>query len=98
MSPEAGLLASIAEYMSLTDREYRKQFYNALNYLQSGRGKSEVDEYDQYYVPVYMDVENYFNPELPIDEGAFLVGLAAGFALNFDEDRSVKQRLWQKVI
>lgn len=31
------------------------------------------------YVPVYWDVEDYFNTNLPLEEGAFLVGLAAGF-------------------
>ena len=34
------------------------------------------------YVPVYWDVEDYFNTELPLEEGAFLVGLAAGFVDN----------------
>lgn len=32
------------------------------------------------YETVYMDIEDYFNTELPMDLGAFLVALAAGFA------------------
>ncbi|WP_126383545.1 hypothetical protein [Actinomyces howellii] len=37
------------------------------------------------YVPVYWDVEDYFNTELPLEEGAFLVGLAAGFVASCKE-------------
>ncbi len=32
------------------------------------------------YACVYLDIEDYFNTELPLDSAAFLLGLAAGFA------------------
>ena len=45
------------------------------------------------YVPVYWDVEDYFNTELPLEEGAFLVGLAAGFVDNCEGAKIVTQVL-----
>ncbi|WP_103063176.1 hypothetical protein [Actinomyces qiguomingii] len=141
--------------MALSDREYRKAFYQALN-IQQGRSMSEEDEYERFYVPiyaspngpagpdlvaeiinaidfttggsvqllsgyrgagkttelmrlrrkldperyvpVYWDVEDYFNTELPIDEGTFLVGLAAGFVDNCEDaglpQDKLRERLW----
>ncbi|PIF01723.1 MAG: hypothetical protein CR979_02080, partial [Propionibacterium sp.] len=140
--------------MALSDRDYRKEFYAALNTLQGARALTEMEEYEKYYVPiyaqddgpagpdlvaeiknaiefttggsvqllsgyrgagkttelmrlcrqidsehylpVYWDIENYFNPELPIDEGAFLVGLAAGFVENCKE-AEIQQSLWDRI-
>lgn len=142
--------------MALSDREYRKAFYQALN-IQQGRSMlSEKDEYERFYVPiyadpdgpagpdlvteiinaidftiggsvqllsgyrgagkttelmrlrrqldperyvpVYWDVEDYFNTELPIDEGTFLVGLAAGFVDNCKDadlpQDKLRERIW----
>ncbi len=49
------------------------------------------------YLPVYWDVEHYFSTELPLEEGAFLVGLAAGFVDSCDQAKVPQQRLRERV-
>ena len=49
------------------------------------------------YVPVYWDVEDYFNTELPLEEGAFLVGLAAGFVDNCDGAGIPREKLTERL-
>ena len=50
------------------------------------------------YVPVYCDVEDYFNTELPLEAGAFFIGLAAGFVDNCEAAEvpreSLRERMW----
>ncbi len=45
------------------------------------------------YVPVYLDIEDYLNTELPLDGGSLLIALAAGFVDNCDEVDVPKQKL-----
>lgn len=45
------------------------------------------------YVPVYLDIEDYLNTELPLDGGSLLIALAAGFVDNCDEADVPKQKL-----
>jgi len=49
------------------------------------------------YVPVYWDIEDYFNTELPLEEGAFLVGLAAGFVDNCEGAGIPKEKLTERI-
>lgn len=49
------------------------------------------------YLPIYWDVEDYFNTELPLDEGAFLVGMAAGLVESLPEGEVSKENLWDRV-
>ena len=49
------------------------------------------------YVPVYWDIEDYFNTELPLEEGAFLVGLAAGFVDNCEGAGIPKEKLIDRI-
>lgn len=51
----------------------------------------------QAYVPIYFDVEDYFNTELPVDEGSFLIGLAAGFVASCEEAEVPKDNLIQRL-
>ncbi len=48
------------------------------------------------YLPIYWDAEDYFNTELPLDEGAFLVGMAAGLVESLPEGEVPKERLWNR--
>ncbi len=45
------------------------------------------------YVPVYMDIEDYLNTELPLDGGSLLIALAAGFVDNCEEAAVPRQKL-----
>jgi hypothetical protein len=47
------------------------------------------------YVPVYLDIEDYLNTELPLDGGSLLIliALAAEFVDNCDEADVPKQKL-----
>ena len=54
------------------------------------RLKRELDH--DVYFPVYFDVEDYFNTELPLEAGTFLVALAAGFVDNLKEVDGLKQK------
>ena len=49
------------------------------------------------YVPVYWDIEDYFNTELPLKEWAFLVGLAAGFVDNCEGAGIPKEKLIDRI-
>ena len=49
------------------------------------------------YVPVYWDIEDYFNTELPLEEGAFLVGLAAGFVDNCEGAGIPREKLIDQI-
>ena len=49
------------------------------------------------YVPVYWDIEDYFNTELPLKEWAFLVGLAAGFVDNCEGAGIPKEKLTERI-
>ncbi|TFH51263.1 hypothetical protein E4J66_12575 [Actinomyces viscosus] len=49
------------------------------------------------YVPVYFDIEDYFNTELPLEVGTFLIGLAAGFVDNCEAIDGLKQKLYRRV-
>ena len=49
------------------------------------------------YVPVYWDIEDYFNTELPLKEWAFLVGLAAGFVDNCEGTGIPKEKLIDRI-
>ncbi|CAM2862859.1 hypothetical protein ACSL103130_05175 [Actinomyces slackii] len=49
------------------------------------------------YVPVYLNIEDYFNPELPLDSGSFLIGLAAGFVANCEGAGIPKQKLAERM-
>ena len=49
------------------------------------------------YVSVYWDVEDYFNTELPLEEGAFLVGLAAGFIDNCEGVGILEGKLTERI-
>ena len=55
------------------------------------RLRQELDR--EAYVPVYFDVRDYFNTELPLEAGAFFIGLAAGFVDNCDVDKVPRQPL-----
>lgn len=59
------------------------------------RLKRELDR--EVYIPVYFDVEDYFNPELPLEAGTFLIGLAAGFVDNLKEVDGLKQKLYDRI-
>ena len=52
---------------------------------------------DAAYASVYWDVEDYFNTELPLEEGAFLVGLAAGFVDNCEGAGIPKEKLIDRI-
>ena len=45
------------------------------------------------YVPVYLDIEDYLNTELPLDGGSLFIALAAGFIDSCKEADFPKQRL-----
>ena len=137
--------------MGDSDRDYRKDFYRALNVHQG----AQMEEFERYYVPiyarpdgpagpdlvaeiataidftagdsvqllsgyrgagkttellrlkreldhdvyfpVYFDVEDYFNTELPLEAGTFLVALAAGFVDNLQEVDGLKQKLYDRI-
>ena len=49
------------------------------------------------YVPVYWDIEDYFNTELPLKEWAFLVGLAAGFVDNCEGAGIPREKLIDRI-
>ena len=49
------------------------------------------------YVPVYWDIEDYFNTELPLEEGAFFIGLAAGFVDNCEGAGIPKEKLIDRI-
>ncbi len=49
------------------------------------------------YVPVYWDIEDYFNTELPLEEGAFFIGLAAGFVDNCEGAGIPKEKLTERI-
>ena len=49
------------------------------------------------YVPVYWDIEDYFNTELPLKEWAFLVGLAAGFVDNCEGAGIPKEKMIDRI-
>lgn len=141
--------------MGDSDRDYRRDFYRALNVHQGAQMLSEEEEFEHYYVPiyaqsdgpagpdlvaeiataidftaggsvqllsgyrgagkttellrlkreldrevylpVYFDIEDYFNTELPLEAGTFLVGLAAGFVDNCEESDGLKQSLYRRV-
>ena len=141
--------------MGDSDRDYRRDFYRALNVHQGAQMLSEEEEFERYYVPiyarpdgpagpdlvaeiataidftaggsvqllsgyrgagkttellrlkreldrevylpVYFDIEDYFNTELPLEAGTFLVGLAAGFVDNCEESDGLKQSLYRRV-
>ena len=141
--------------MGDSDRNYRRDFYRALNVHQGAQMLSEEEEFERYYVPiyarpdgpagpdlvaeiataidftaggsvqllsgyrgagkttellrlkrdldrevylpVYFDIEDYFNTELPLEAGTFLVGLAAGFVDNCEESDGLKQSLYRRV-
>ena len=55
------------------------------------RLRRELDR--NVYVPVYLDIEDYLNTELPLDGGSLLIALAAGFVDNCDEADIPKQKL-----
>jgi len=59
------------------------------------RLKRELDR--EVYLPVYFDIEDYFNTELPLEAATFLVGLAAGFVDNCEEIDGLKQNLYHRV-
>jgi len=59
------------------------------------RLKRELDH--DVYFPVYFDVEDYFNTELPLEAGTFLVALAAGFVDNLKEVDGLKQKLYDRI-
>lgn len=137
--------------MGVTDREYRKAFYRAVNLHQGAHMMTEEEQFERYYVPVYahddgpagpdlvkemataidftvggsvqllsgyrgagkttelmrlrrdldrdayvpvyMDIEDYLNTELPLDGGSLLIALAAGFVDNCEEAAVPRQRL-----
>ena len=141
--------------MGDSDRDYRRDFYRALNVHQGAQMLSEEEEFERYYVPiyaqfdgpagpdlvaeiataidftaggsvqllsgyrgagkttellrlkreldrevylpVYFDIEDYFNPELPLEAATFLVGLAAGFVDNCEEIDGLKHNLYRRV-
>lgn len=141
--------------MGDSDRNYRRDFYRALNVHQGAQMLSEEEEFERYYVPiyarpdgpagpdlvaeiataidftaggsvqllsgyrgagkttellrlkrhldrevylpVYFDIEDYFNTELPLEAATFLVGLAAGFVDNCEEIDGLKQSLYRRV-
>ena len=141
--------------MGDSDRDYRRDFYRALNVHQGAQMLSEEEEFERYYVPiyaqsdgpagpdlvaeiataidftaggsvqllsgyrgagkttellrlkreldrevylpVYFDIEDYFNTELPLEAATFLVGLAAGFVDNCEEIDGLKQSLYRRV-
>jgi len=49
------------------------------------------------YVPVYWDIEDYFNTELPLKEWEFLIGLAAGFVDNCEGAGIPKEKLIDRI-
>ena len=59
------------------------------------RLERELDR--EVYLPVYFDIEDYFNTELPLDAGTFLIGLAAGFVDNCEEIDGLKQKLYDRI-
>ena len=49
------------------------------------------------YVPVYWDIEDYFNTEFPLNEATFFIGLAAGFVDNCEDVEIPKEKLIDRI-